>query len=92
MSLPNILTICRIAAIPAIVVLVVLGSTAALWIALALYIAAAVTDYIDGALARRMNLSSNLGRMLDPIADKMLVGALIVTFAATGQIAGWDLA
>lgn len=91
MSLPNILTIARILAIPVIVWLVLAGTAPLGWAAFALYVAAAVTDYVDGVLARRLDAGSSLGTMLDPIADKMLVGALIVTFAATGQLAGADL-
>ncbi|HUV32465.1 MAG TPA: CDP-diacylglycerol--glycerol-3-phosphate 3-phosphatidyltransferase [Devosiaceae bacterium] len=90
MNLPNLLTIGRIAAIPAILLLVVMGDG---WMgyALALFVLAAITDYVDGVLARRMDLQSGLGRMLDPIADKMLVGALIVALAATGDLTGWHL-
>jgi len=91
MSLPNLLTIARIVAIPIVVWLVLAGTTPLGWMAFALYVAAAVTDYVDGYLARRMGAGSSLGTMLDPIADKMLVGALIVTFAATGQLTGIDL-
>ena len=50
-----------------------------------------MTDYFDGLLARRMNVVSPIGVFLDPIADKLLVTAVIVALAATGQIAGWDL-
>src|SRR5262249_38124452 len=56
-----------------------------------LYVAAAITDWLDGFLARRMQMSSDLGKMLDPIADKLLVGALIVTFAWTRDFSWLDL-
>ena len=56
-----------------------------------IYVAAAITDWLDGFLARRMNMQSDLGKMLDPIADKLLVGALIVTFAWTRDFSGLDL-
>ena len=91
MNLPNLITVFRIAAVPVIATLVVIGGAAALWAALILYVAAAASDWLDGFLARRMNISSALGRMLDPIADKLLVGALIVVLAAMGRIAGWHL-
>lgn len=81
LSLPNLLTIARIVAIPVIIALAIMNEDTFRWIALVLFIAAAVTDYLDGMLARKMNLISPLGRMLDPIADKLLVGALIVAFA-----------
>lgn len=95
MTLPNQLTIGRILAIPVICLFVAWGSSPGWdwlrWLALLLYIAAAVTDWLDGFLARRMNLNSALGKMLDPIADKLLVGALLVTFAWTRDFTGWDL-
>ncbi len=94
-SLPNQLTMARIFAIPVICLFVAWGSYPGLdwlrWLGLLLYIAAAITDWLDGFLARRMNLNSALGKMLDPIADKLLVGALIVTFAWTRDFSGWDL-
>ena len=90
-SLPNQLTLLRIAAIPVICLLIVMGWDWLRWIALVLYVVAAVTDWLDGFLARRMNLGSDLGRMLDPIADKLLVGALLVTFAWTRDFSLWEL-
>ena len=90
-SIPNMLTYGRIVAIPVIVLLLVAGYPALRWLALILYIAAAVSDFFDGYLARRWNQSSPLGRMLDPIADKLLVGALIVAFAWDRSLASWDL-
>ena len=91
MTLPNQLTIGRILAIPVICLFLVSGWEWLRWLALLLYIAAAVTDWLDGFLARQMNLNSALGKMLDPIADKLLVGALLITFAWTRDLNGWDL-
>jgi CDP-diacylglycerol--glycerol-3-phosphate 3-phosphatidyltransferase len=90
-SIPNLLTYGRIVAIPVIVLLLVTGYPALRWLALLLYLAAAVSDFFDGYLARKWNQSSTLGRMLDPIADKLLVGALIVVFAWDRSFAWWDL-
>ena len=90
-TLPNLLTLGRIAAIPVICLCVVSGWGPLQWLALLLYIAAAVSDWLDGFLARRMNLNSALGKMLDPIADKLLVGALLITLAWTRDLSGWDL-
>lgn len=90
-TLPNLLTLGRIAAIPLICLLIVMGWEPLQWLALLLYIAAAVSDWLDGFLARRMNLYSALGKMLDPIADKLLVGALLITLAWTHHLTGWDL-
>ena len=80
-SLPNLLTLARIIAIPAIALLVLSGNDMARWLAFILFTAAAVTDFLDGYIARKMALVSPLGRMLDPIADKLLVGILLVVFA-----------
>lgn len=90
-SLPNQLTLARIAAIPVICLLLVIGWDWLRWLALILYVVAAVTDWFDGFLARTMNQQSDLGKMLDPIADKLLVGALLVTFAWTRDLSGWEL-
>ena len=95
LTLPNQLTIGRILAIPVICLFVAWSSGPDLywlrWIAVLLYIAAAITDWLDGFLARRMKLNSALGKMLDPIADKLLVGALLITLAWTRDLNGWDL-
>lgn len=90
-KLPNWLTYGRIAAIPVIMVLILSGSTGLRWLALLLYIAAAVTDYFDGYLARKYGTVSPIGRMLDPIADKLLVGALLLIFCFDGTFGVWDL-
>jgi len=90
-SLPNQLTLARIAAIPVICLLLVMGWDWLRWIALVIYALAAITDWFDGFLARTMNQQSDLGKMLDPIADKLLVGALLVTFAWTRDFSGWEL-
>lgn len=89
--LPNWLTWARIAAIPVIMVLLLAGHPALRSIALFLYIAAAVTDYFDGYLARKFGSVSAIGRMLDPIADKLLVGALLLVFCFDGSFGVWDL-
>lgn len=91
LSIPNQLTYGRIVAVPVIVILLVTGIPALRWVALVIYLAAAVSDFFDGYLARRWNQSSALGRMLDPIADKLLVGALIVAFAWDGSLSALDL-
>jgi cardiolipin synthase len=90
-SLPNQLTVARILAIPVICLMLVIGWDWLRWLALILYVAAAITDWLDGFLARRMNESSDLGKMLDPIADKLLVGALLVIFAWTRDFSSWEL-
>ncbi len=83
--LPNILTFGRIAAVPVIVALFFWPSEIARWLALILFVLAAVTDFLDGWLARRYDVTSPVGRLFDPIADKLLVGAVIVALVWTGD-------
>lgn len=85
-SLPNLLTLARIAVIPVIVVLMYLAGEAARWAALVLFLAACITDYLDGYLARTRGEVSDLGRFLDPIADKLLVVAVLVVATAQGWL------
>lgn len=90
-ALPNLLTYARIAAVPLVVGCLMLNTADARWIALWVYIAAAVTDFLDGWLARRWAQQSSLGRMLDPIADKLLIAAALLMLAAQGTIHGLHL-
>jgi len=91
-SLPNLLTYGRIAAIPALVALLFWPRDDwARWAALVIYVAAAVTDYLDGWLARAWSQQSAIGRMLDPIADKLLVCALLLMLVHTETIKGWAI-
>lgn len=86
MNLPNTLTFLRILAVPVIVALLLVGGGTARGAAFILFILAAVTDYLDGYLARRMSTQTSLGRLLDPIADKVLVGAVLLTLAGIGSL------
>jgi cardiolipin synthase (CMP-forming) len=96
LSLPNILTYGRIAAIPVVVGCIFWesildGPLWLRWVAVALFIAAGVTDYLDGYYARIWNQQSAFGRMLDPIADKLLVASCLLMLAADQIIHGWSL-
>jgi CDP-diacylglycerol--glycerol-3-phosphate 3-phosphatidyltransferase len=92
LSLPNILTYGRIAAVPVVVFCLFWPTDLWIrWVAFAAFAAAAVTDYFDGYLARAWGQQSSLGRMLDPIADKLLVSACLLMLTADGSIAGWSL-
>ena len=96
LSLPNILTYARIAAIPVVVGCIYAqsimdGPLWLRWVAVAVFIAAGVTDYLDGYYARIWNQQSAFGRMLDPIADKLLVASCLLMLAADGIIHGWSL-
>jgi len=85
-TLPNLLTISRILAVPLVVGTFYLPGREAPWIACALFTLAGVTDWLDGHFARRWQQHSELGRFLDPIADKLLVGAALFMLAATSRI------
>lgn len=95
-SIPNLLTYGRIIAVPLVVLCFFLegklqSSDPARWSALVIFIIASVTDFFDGYLARAWQQSSAIGRMLDPIADKLLVASCLLLLAADGTIAGWTL-
>jgi cardiolipin synthase len=90
-SLPNLLTYSRIAAIPIIVALFFVRVAWSDWLCLGLYAAAAATDYLDGKLARAWGETSPLGQLLDPIADKMLVTAVLFMLAAVDRLGNWAL-
>src|SRR6185437_15003746 len=85
-DLPNVLTLSRIAAIPLLVALVAVNRPLADLIACVIFSAAAITDYFEGKLARSRRQQSDLGRMLDPIADKLLVGAVLMMLVGTGRL------
>jgi cardiolipin synthase len=90
-SLPNLLTLSRIAAIPALVALAWPRLPATDLAAALVFGLAAATDWLDGYLARARNESSRFGRMLDPIADKLLVGATLMLLAGLGHMSQWGL-
>ncbi|MDQ2763140.1 MAG: CDP-alcohol phosphatidyltransferase family protein, partial [Pseudomonadota bacterium] len=85
-DLPNILTLSRIATIPLLVVLVAIKAPAADLAACIVFSVAAITDYFDGKLARSRRQQSDLGRMLDPIADKLLVGAALMMLVGQNRL------
>jgi CDP-diacylglycerol--glycerol-3-phosphate 3-phosphatidyltransferase len=91
-NIPNILTIFRLIAAPAVgLVYVYMPSPYADWVAIILFVGAALTDYLDGYLARKWNQITNLGRMLDPIADKAMVLVALLVIAVRGPYLGLDL-
>ena len=90
-DLPNILTLSRIAAIPVLVLLVAVGAPITDVLASVLFGIAAITDYLDGRLAREMLQLSDFGRMLDPIADKLLIGATLMALVGFGHLPGWGI-
>lgn len=90
-SLPNLLTLSRILAVPLFVALMWRAGWIGYTAAFILYCVAGLTDYLDGVLARAQGTVSKLGIFLDPIADKIMVAAVIVMLIHNGQIAGWHV-
>jgi len=88
LNLPNVLTLSRVAVIPVFVGSFFLAGDVANWLALGLFVAAGLTDYFDGFFARRRAQSSDFGKFLDPIADKLLVATALLMLAGFGRIAG----
>lgn len=88
-NLPNILTYTRVVMIPGVLFLLDRGTRRdGAWAAL-LYALAAITDLLDGYLARRLNIVSVIGKFLDPLADKLMVMACLVWMVTTGRIPAW---
>jgi cardiolipin synthase len=85
-NLPNALTVARIAAVPVLIAVFYLPMPAAAWVAMVVFVAASVTDWFDGWLARRWEQQSDFGKVLDPIADKLLVAAALFMLAAFDRL------
>jgi cardiolipin synthase (CMP-forming) len=90
-NVPNLLTYGRIVAVPIVAGLLMWGDERSRWIALAIFIVAAITDFLDGYLARKWQQQSALGRMLDPIADKVLVSVVLLVLASNEILNGGHL-
>jgi CDP-diacylglycerol---glycerol-3-phosphate 3-phosphatidyltransferase len=96
LALPNLLTYARIAAVPVVVACLYWQAILEYglwlrWVALFVFITAGLTDILDGYVARAYGQLSSFGRMLDPIADKLLVSSCLLMLAADGTIRGWSL-
>ena len=87
-SLPNLLTLSRIAVIPPVVGLFYVPEAWAAWTSCGLFAAACITDYFDGWLARAWEQESVIGKFLDPIADKLLVAAVLIMLVAFDRLTG----
>jgi cardiolipin synthase len=90
LNLPNLLTMSRIVIIPVVVTTFFFDSPTMRWTACALFTLAGITDFFDGYLARRANQVSNFGRFLDPIADKLLVAAVLLLIVAFDRVGPWS--
>lgn len=86
MNLPNKLTMGRVFAIPVFIVLILMEYRYA---AAVVFILAAFTDMLDGKIARKYNLVTNFGKLMDPLADKLLVMSALICLAELGDVAGW---
>lgn len=90
MNLPNKLTLFRVILIPFFVLFMLVDITAYdKWIALAIFIAASLTDLLDGKIARKYNLVTNFGKFMDPLADKLLVCSALICLVALAEIPAW---
>ena len=89
MNLPNKLTLLRIVLIVPFLAVLYLELPGASYIALAIFIAASLTDMLDGRIARQRNLVTDFGKFADPLADKMLVTAAMLWFVERGQMPAW---
>ena len=87
-NIPNFLTILRIVLIPSIIICIELGNEKYYWFALFLYVTACFSDFFDGYLARKFDIESNFGKFLDPIADKILIVALLIILLDNNKISG----
>jgi cardiolipin synthase len=86
LSIPNLITLGRILLVPVVVWAIASG---AMWIAFVLFLVAGISDAVDGFLAKRFNMTSELGAYLDPLADKALIVSIYVTLGINGLIPGW---
>ncbi len=88
MTLANKITLTRIALIPVLVILMVVGTSACMIWALILFLVTSATDFLDGYVARKYNQVTDFGKFVDPLADKLLVTAALVMFVDQGLISG----
>ena len=91
-NLPNILTLFRIAAIPAIYLTFYVPGRFGEWLALGIFSIAGFTDFFDGWLARKLDVQSGFGRMLDPIADKLMVATCLMLLVGFDVVTDWHMA
>jgi len=89
LSHPNSLTLFRVAAVPVIVILLLFPNRSSTLVAALFFSIAAITDFLDGFLARQKGLTSNFGKVMDPIADKLLVSSAFIMLASLGWVPSW---
>ena len=91
MNTANKLTLSRVIMIPLFLVVLYLGFPFSQYVALAIFILASVTDFVDGYIARHYNQVTDFGKFMDPLADKLLVMAAMLWFVETGRFPAWAL-
>lgn len=92
MNLPNKLTVLRVLMIPFFVAALLWdngGNQTLRWVAAIIFIAASLTDFLDGKIARKYNLVTNFGKFMDPLADKLLVCSALICLIQLGQLPAW---
>jgi len=88
-NLPNLLTVSRLAAIPVLMALLLVSFPGHDQLAAALFVAVSFTDTLDGQIARRRGMVTDLGKFLDPLADKLLVLSVLIVLVQEGLVAAW---
>ena len=91
MNLPNKITLIRVCLIPIFLFIYLVRpfhEIVNLWLALVIFVAASITDGIDGHIARKRKLVTNFGKLMDPLADKLLICSVLVAFIYTGSLGG----
>ncbi len=88
-NLPNLLTFARIACIPVLVLVLLTDSRSSSFIATLIFSVACITDWLDGYLARRLDLVTVMGKFLDPLADKLIVMAALIMMIPLGRVPAW---
>jgi CDP-diacylglycerol--glycerol-3-phosphate 3-phosphatidyltransferase len=88
-SLPNLLTLVRMAVVPILMVLLAMPGPRVCLVAAFLFLAAVLTDLVDGVIARRYNQITTIGKFLDPVADKVLIVSVLVLLVGLGWVPAW---
>ena len=89
MNAPNVLTVLRILLVPVLVVALLTETERGDLVAAVVFVVASITDYADGYLARRSNLITTFGKLMDPIADKLLILASLIALVSLDRVAAW---
>jgi CDP-diacylglycerol--glycerol-3-phosphate 3-phosphatidyltransferase len=89
LNVPNVLTVVRILLVPVLVVALLEATPHGSWVAAAVFALAAVTDTLDGYLARSRSSVTNFGKVMDPIADKLLIAAALISLVSLNRVEPW---